>query len=92
MSKYCRVDYSIGSMQKPEFNGHEKSDTCIKKKYFITSSQVLQYFTVKASEVNPMEKKKQKKRRLKTNTSQSLQTSLNLCKINALTYSILTTV
>lgn len=60
MSKYCRVDYSIGSMQKPEFNGHEKSDTCIKKKYFITSSQVLQYFTVKASEVNPMGKKKTK--------------------------------
>lgn len=65
MSKYCRVDYSIGSMQKPEFNGHEKSDTCIKKKYFITSSQVLQYFTVKASEVNPMEKKKTKKKTFK---------------------------
>lgn len=69
-----------------------KRVTPVLKNHFITSSQVLHYFTVKASEVNPMGKKKKIKKCLKTNTSQSLQTSLNLCKINALSYSILSTV
>lgn len=41
ISKPCRVDYSIGSTQKPEFNVHEKMNNFIFKKYLISSEAVL---------------------------------------------------
>lgn len=42
-----------------------KRVTPVLKKHFITSSQVLHYFTVKASEVNPMGKKNKNKKMFK---------------------------